>query len=285
MALTVSLLVYMITRQGAERGGQTDRIISSPSGSTFRDPLILHSIVMEIVWHGHSFFRVRAREATIVIDPHARHRGARITADIGLISHDHPGHNAREVIGGTPRILSGPGEYDVTNVAIVGVQTAHDVEQGRRRGRNTVWLVTAEEMRVCHLGDLGHQLSSSDLDAIGAVDILMTPVGGHNALDGRGAAEVVRALEPRVVIPMHFAEANGDLFLGPVEPFLREQGVIGATRQARVNVTRSSLPPAGETQVVVLEPRKPEAGPITPERDRPAGAASVRPLGASRSRQ
>ncbi len=233
------------------------RITSSPLDLTFRDRAILHSIVMEIVWHGHSFFRMRAREATIVIDPHARHRGARIAADIGLITHEHPGHNAREVIGGTPRILSGPGEYDVSSIAIVGVQTAHDAEQGRRRGRNTVWLVTAEEMRVCHLGDLGHQLSSGDLDAIGAVDILMTPVGGHNSLDGRGAAEVVRALEPRIVIPMHFAEADGDLFLGPVDPFLREQGAIGATRQARLNITRSSLPPAGETQVVLLELRKP----------------------------
>lgn len=209
---------------------------------------------MEIVWHGHSFFRIRAREATIVFDPHDGSKAGRVQADLALISHDHPGHNYLEAVTGTSRVLTRPGEYEIRGVSIVGVQAAHDAEGGRKRGRNIAWMVHVEDISVCHLGDLGHPLTPDQAQAIGTIDILLVPVGGHNTINASQAAEIVTTLEPRVVIPMHFAQPGYESALATVDGFLREQGARGLEPQPRYAVSsRSALPP--ETQVLLLEPR------------------------------
>ncbi|TAK22904.1 MAG: lactamase [Chloroflexota bacterium] len=209
---------------------------------------------MEIVWHGHSFFRIRAREATIVFDPNGRSKAGRVQADLALVSHDHPGHNNVEAITGASRVLTRPGEYEIRGVSIVGVQAAHDADGGRKRGRNIAWIVHAEDISVCHLGDLGHPITSDQAQAIGAIDILLVPVGGHNTINAAQAAEIVTTLEPRVVIPMHFAQPGSDSALATVDGFLREQGARGIEPQPRYAVSsRAALPP--ETQVFLLEPR------------------------------
>jgi L-ascorbate metabolism protein UlaG (beta-lactamase superfamily) len=206
---------------------------------------------MEITWLGHSFFRLRAREAIVAIDPVARKGAAKVAADIVLVSHPHEGHNGRDAVAGSPRFVTGPGEYEIKGVSIVGVQTAHDGEGGRRRGSNTAWIVQLEDVNVCHLGDIGHTLTEQQREAIGEVDVLLVPVGGHNTINAVQATEVVTSLEPKIVIPMHYGTGDGDdSALAPVDHFLREQGVSTAEPQARLQVTRSALPE--ETTVVVL---------------------------------
>jgi L-ascorbate metabolism protein UlaG (beta-lactamase superfamily) len=206
---------------------------------------------MEINWLGRSFFRLRAREATVAIDPLARKGAAKVAADIVLVSHEHDGHNGRDALTGTPRYVTRPGEYEIKGVSIVGVQTAHDNEGGRRRGANTAWIVQLEDLHVCHLGDIGHTLTEQQREAIGEVDILLVPVGGHNTINSVQATEVVTSLEPKIVIPMHYGTGDGDeSALAPVDAFLREQGVSSAEPQQRLQVTKASLP--DETTVVVL---------------------------------
>jgi L-ascorbate metabolism protein UlaG (beta-lactamase superfamily) len=206
---------------------------------------------MEIHWLGHSFFRLRGREATVAIDPIFKKSAAKVAADIVLVSHEHDGHNGREAVSGTPRYVTRPGEYEIKGVSIVGVQTAHDNESGRRRGANTAWIVQLEDLRVCHLGDIGHTLTEQQREAIGDVDILLVPVGGHNTINAVQATELVTSLEPKIVIPMHYGTGDEEeSALAPVDHFLREQGVRSAEAQPRLQVTKASLPE--ETTVVVL---------------------------------
>lgn len=208
---------------------------------------------MEITWLGHSFFRLRAREATVAIDPIARKGAAKLSADIVLLSHNHPGHNGVDALTGSPREVNRPGEYEIKGVSIVGVQTAHDNEGGRRRGGNTAWIVQLEDLHVCHLGDIGHTLTEQQREAIGEVDVLLVPVGGHNTINAVQANEVVTSLEPKIVIPMHYGTGVGDgdeSALAPVDHFLREQGLRAAEPQVRLQVTKPTLPE--ETTVIVL---------------------------------
>jgi len=212
---------------------------------------------MEITWLGHACFRVRGRDATILIDPYGREHGnlGRPTADIVLVSHPHPGHGFVEGVAGTPRTLSEPGEYEIKSVPIVGVQTAHDNEGGRRRGRNVAWSFQLEEVSVCHLGDIGATLTTEQAEELGSVDVLLVPVGGHNTVNAAQAAEIITQLEPRIVIPMHYAVGGqSETPLEGVDAFLRQQGAASAEPQARLTVTRPSLP--DETQVVLLEERR-----------------------------
>jgi len=212
---------------------------------------------MEITWLGHACFRVRGREATILIDPYGREHGnvGKPTADIVLVSHEHPGHSYVEAVAGAKKTLSEPGEYEIRSVPIVGVQTAHDGEGGRRRGRNIAWAFHLEEISVCHLGDIGATLTSSQAEELGSVDILLVPVGGHNTVNAAQAAEIVTQLEPKIVIPMHYAVGGrSETPLEPVDAFLRQQGAAGAAAQPRLTITRPGLP--DETQVVLLEERR-----------------------------
>jgi len=211
---------------------------------------------VEVTWLGHACFRLRGRETTVITDPPRPALGyslSRLAADVVTLSHDHPGHNYGDICGEGCRVISGPGDYEVAGVFITGVQTYHDADQGKARGKNVIYAISLEEVTICHVGDLGHALTSQTIEAIGNVDVLLAPVGGHSTIGAAQAAELVAALQPKIVIPMHYrTSAEHTAALDPVERFLKEMGRAEGTAQPRLSVTKSSLP--GETQVVVLEP-------------------------------
>ncbi len=211
---------------------------------------------MEISWLGHSCFRIKGREAIIVTDPYDQSIGyslGKLKANIVTSSHPHPGHGFVAGVSGDPRVVRGPGEYEIAGVFITGIRTFHDNEKGKRRGKNTVYLIEMEEMTLCHLGDLGHILSSEQVEEISNVDVLMVPVGGLSTIDAATAAEMVRLLQPKIVIPMHFKTDAVGFKLQPVGDFLKEMGLKESSPEPRLAVTRASLPP--ETRVVVLDYR------------------------------
>ncbi len=206
---------------------------------------------MEITWLGHSCFRLKAKEATVVTDPFSKAIGltpTRVQADIVTISHDHPGHNNVATVGGGPKVLSGPGEYEVKNVFVTGIPAFHDTQQGKSVGKVTVYLIQAEDLIVCHLGDMGHVLTQAQLEAIGRVDLLLVPVGGGNSLNASQAVEVVGLLEPRAVIPMHYQTPGLTTALDPITRFAKEMG-------ARSDPQRNPVYPA--LRVEELEPGQP----------------------------
>jgi len=139
-------------------------------------------------------------------------------------------------------------------VSVIGVPTYHDEQRGARHGRNTVYLIEIDDVRVCHLGDLGHKLDDAEAEAVASPDVLLVPVGGRTAMNAAQAAEVVRQLEPRYVVPMHYAIPGLKLELDPIDRFLKEMGVTASEPQPKLAVQKSSVSEY-ETKVVVLEPR------------------------------
>src|SRR3954452_19001227 len=174
----------------------------------------------EFKWFGHNCFRIRAREATIITDPVARSTGyamAKQTADVVTISHDHDGHSNLNAIKPEYKVINEPGEYEMHDVFVTGIRTFHDDNKGKERGYNTVYLIEVEGIVICHLGDLGHALTEEQAEAMSNVDVLLVPAGGGDVINVSQAADVVGQLEPKVVIPMQFATAQGDKALGSLD--------------------------------------------------------------------
>ena len=210
---------------------------------------------MEITWSGYSCFRLKGKNTTVITDPYPPGLGYTLdkpAADIITISHQHPNHSYSAAIENNPRIVHRPGEYEIGGVLIIGISTFHDAEKGARSGKNTVFVIGIDEMTICHLGDLGHPLSSNQVEELGNVDILLIPVGGVSTINASQAAGVVRAIEPRIVIPMHYRTPGLTRELDTVDKFLKEMAVTEAVPQTKLTVTRSGLP--ATAQVMLLNP-------------------------------
>lgn len=212
---------------------------------------------MEITYLGHSSFKIRGKSATIVTDPYdsakVGFKFPKLEANIVTLSHEHFDHNQSKLVGGDPKVISGPGEYEIVGVSIFGTHTYHDDKKGEERGVNTVYTIDMEGVNVCHLGDLGHKLTDDQLDQIGNIDVLLVPVGGMYTIDPSEASDVVSQIEPKIVIPMHFkAEGMPEDFasLETVDAFIKEIGVE-PIRDSKLVVTSDKIPE--EMQLVLLE--------------------------------
>ena len=195
-------------------------------------------------WHGQSFFDLQTSKGTrIVFDPHAIEAFGRPTgvkADLILLSHNHNDHTQVGVVENyqKAKIVTGLKpvgkkldwnivDQKFKDVRIRSVGVYHDTEQGLKRGKNTVFIVEADGMRIVHLGDLGHVLDDQQVKAIGEVDVLLIPVGGVYTLNGSEAKQVVEQLKPtKYIIPMHYATTGFDDVL-KVDEFLEDQDVWG----------------------------------------------------------
>jgi len=209
---------------------------------------------MEITWLGHSCFKLRDKQAMLITDPFSPDLGYSLgkqSADIVTLSHQHPGHSFAQGIDGNPKVVTGPGEYEISNTLIIGVPTFHDNEKGIKRGKNTVYLIEMNEVSICHLGDLGHVLADEQVEELGNVDVLLLPVGGVSTINAPVATEIVRQLEPKIVIPMHYKTPAINCNLEPVDRFLKEIGVHDINPQAKLSITKSNLPLS--MQVILLE--------------------------------
>lgn len=209
---------------------------------------------MEITWLGHSCFRIKGREATIITDPCDPASGysvGRLQADIVTISHSHTGHSYLGALAGDFKQIKGPGEYELKGVFITGLPSFHDSDHGGRLGKNTFFVLEIDGLTLCHLGDLGHLPSSDMKEKIGDIEVLFVPVGGVSTIDGSTAAEIVRQLAPKVVIPMHYKTPASTRDLEPLDKFLKESGIKEAVSRPRLSVTRSNLP--ASTEVAILD--------------------------------
>ena len=209
---------------------------------------------MEISWLGHSCFRLKGKQATVITDPYSPDLGYSLgqpAANIVTVSHQHPGHSYTEGVDGNPRAVKGPGEYEISGVLIIGIATFHDEDRGKTRGKNTIYLIEMDEISICHLGDLGHVLTNEQVEELGNVDVLLVPVGGGSTINAAPATEIVRQLEPKVVLPMHYKTEVLKRGLEPVSRFLKEIGAHDTIPQAKLSFTRSNLPLS--SQVFLLE--------------------------------
>jgi len=202
---------------------------------------------------------MRGREVTILTDPYEGtdwgYAPVTTTANVVTISNDHPHHAGMSGIEGKPRVLRGPGEYEIGGALIWGVRTVRKSdENGQRSPKNTAFVIQLEELTVCHLGDLSDApLNPEELSRIKDADVLLVPVGGNCTINATQAAAVVAQVEPKLIVPMHYAteETRGFLPLDDIDRFCKELGATEAAPRARLSVTPSSLP--SEPTVVLLE--------------------------------
>ncbi len=184
---------------------------------------------MKITWLGHSSFLIETEHARIVTDPYDETTGYKfpsVSADIVIVSHDHHDHNAVDRVHGSPRVITGLEPVEINGVEIVGVATFHDQNQGRHRGRNNAYIIRAEGLTLCHLGDLGHIPDADQIRAIGEVDVLMLPIGGTYTISPLEAVQTVGLLQPRLVIPMHYKAAVCTYDIAPLQEFSRHFGQV-----------------------------------------------------------
>lgn len=207
-------------------------------------------------WYGQSFFDLESSQGThIVFDPHAIEAYGRVTvnADLILVSHFHDDHTQVRVVQNYEKAKVLPGlkgngkrvDWNIVDekysfkkgedIRVRSVGTYHDTMQGMERGKNAVFIVEVDGLRIVHLGDLGHTLTKEQIEKIGPVDVLLIPVGGVYTINGNEAKRVMAQLKPRLyTVPMHFGTKVFDEVL-PVDEFLEEQKHVTDLRKKKSN--------------------------------------------------
>jgi len=212
---------------------------------------------MVINWYGQSCFKITSGELVLAIDPFSKEIGLtppRFKTDILLKTHDHRDHSNLESIPEGAFIIGEPGEYEIKGVPITGIESFHDDQNGKERGKNTIYKFEVEEIKLAHLGDFGEkEIRSETLDELGDIDILFIPVGGVYTIDAEGAEKIIRQIEPRIVIPMHYKIPGLTVKLAPVDEFLKEMGIKKLEPEEKLVIKKKDLPEAEQTKIVLLK--------------------------------
>ena len=208
---------------------------------------------MQIQWLGQSCFKIQSKnsgqETTILMDPYGDDAGPKppkAQADIITFSHN-PDSQAIKADG---FIINAPGEYETRGVFIYGVPIQNNTKDGKENA--TIFKINSEDLTIAHLNNLNQELNDEQLERLGNVDILLLPVGGHGALDAKKATEIVSAIEPRIVIPMHYQIPGLKSKLDSVEAFVKESG-LPSEKMDKLKIAKKDLP-AEETKIVILNP-------------------------------
>ena len=215
---------------------------------------------MKIKWYGHAAFLITSDQGVkIITDPYEPGAfGGQLTygqikdqADIVIISHDHADHNDTKSLPGSPEIVKGSGSKTVKEISIKGISTYHDPSKGSERGDNTIFTLSVDGMKICHLGDLGHILGDKELAEIGPVDLLLIPVGGYFTIDPKEATRVAEQIKPKVLIPMHFKTKKCGFPIAPVEDFLKGKSNLKRPKASEAAFEKKGLPQ--QMEILVLE--------------------------------
>lgn len=185
---------------------------------------------MKLTWLGHASFLLESDGGTrLLTDPYPQsiYPHPVPVCDFVTLSHEHYDHNHVEDIPGSPvvlrmdRGLPAPGENLVCgDMTLTALPSFHDEVQGSKRGRNAVCIFEGDGVKIAHLGDLGHDLTPALWEALQGLDALLLPVGGTYTVDGAQAAEIAKALQPRYIVPMHYALPGCPIDIAPVAAFL-----------------------------------------------------------------
>lgn len=230
-------------------------------------------LYMQIIWHGQSCFQIissqgKNNHVNIVIDPFSEEIGLRVPkleADMVLTTHNHSDHNNVKAVSGpstisgqAPFLISGPGEYEIKEVFIQGIPAFHDSSLGKERGANTIYTIESEELKLCHLGDLGQkELTPEQIDKIGEVDILMIPVGGVYTISAKEAVKIMSQIEPKIIIPMHYQIPKLNLPAGGkldgLDQFLKTMGIKKMDSLPKLSIKKKDILPE-EAKIIVLNP-------------------------------
>lgn len=216
--------------------------------------------MIDIWFHGQACFKVKGKSASLAFDPFSSDftglAPLKLDADIVCVSHEHEDHNFTQAVRGMDDkeafVIAGPGEYEISKVNIVGIDSFHDDKQGAERGKNTIYHVTVDEVNIVHLGDLGQKkLTQEQVEELSACDILMIPVGGVYTIGARDAPDILAQLEPKIIIPMHYKIEGLKFDLEPASKFLQAMGKEKIEPQPKLSISKDKLPE--EPEIVLLE--------------------------------
>ena len=227
--------------------------------------------MVDIWFYGQSCFKVKGKSASIVFDPYNEEFTGlpklKLEADIVCVTHDHKDHNNVEAVSGAseknepsgpgappdrrPFVISGPGEYEISGVNIVGIDSFHDDKDGSERGKNTIYHIEIDEVNIVHLGDLGHKkLTQEQAETLSTCDILLIPTGGVYTIGYKDAPDIIAQVEPKIVIPMHYKLPGLKFDLDPVDKFMAAMGKEKAQPQSKLSISKEKLPQ--EVEIVLL---------------------------------
>jgi L-ascorbate metabolism protein UlaG (beta-lactamase superfamily) len=218
---------------------------------------------MTIQWYGHSCFKILTKpegrgsgeDVVIFTDPFDKSIGLRPPqgkADIVTISHNHEDHNNPSALKGEPAVLDLPGEYSIKGVSITGIESDHDKSGGAEHGKNVIFAIESEGIRVCHLGNLGAPLDKKQLEEVNGVDILMVSVGEAPFMSAKDAKNWVDQIDPKIILPMHYKIPGLMLKIGDEKSFCKEVGTCPREKMAKLVLKRKDLEGA-EQKIVMME--------------------------------
>jgi len=224
---------------------------------------------MQIIWKGQSCFQIisstgKNNHVSIIVDPYDESIGLRVPkleADVLLVTHKHPDHNNIKAVSAVssaesknPFLIDGPGEYEIKEVFVQGIPSWHDDKEGKERGENTIYTIETEELKLCHLGDIGQkEITDEQLEQIGEVDILMIPIGGVGTISAKEAVNIMSQIEPKITIPMHYQIPKLNKKIDGVDKFLKAVGVKSVPPVSKLTIKKKDISEE-EAKIIVLEP-------------------------------
>ncbi len=211
---------------------------------------------VRVKWIGHAMFLIEDdRGIRVVTDPYDESIGYEmpdIEADVVIVSHGHYDHANVSAIKNNPVLVDKSGERTAAGISFRGIPTFHDERRGEERGVNLVFTWEMGGLRLSHLGDLGHLLSTEQVEALKETDILFVPVGGTYTIDAKKAATTVKAISPGIAIPMHYKTEKLRLPVSGANSFLSEFEVVNRVGQGFAYMSRENIPKM--TELIILEP-------------------------------
>lgn len=176
------------------------------------------------------------------------------TVDVITISHSHADHNYIAPHHMKATLFNQAGKYEFDDVEISGIKTFHDTNMGKERGENIIFGLKIDGIVICHLGDLGHILNKDVLQAIGKIDVLLTPVGGVFTIDANAATSVMQSLAPKICIPMHYKTDKLTFDLVSVDDFIKNKNNVKMVQASEVELDKDRFTETPE--IWVLTPAK-----------------------------
>lgn len=206
---------------------------------------------MELQYYGANCVRLTTKKAAIVIDDNLASLGAKAVTKPGDIALFTAAHGSPAVE--TKIIIDQPGEYEVSDVSIQGIAARGHMDEEKQKSA-TIYKLVMDDVRVAVVGHVYPELTSSQLEDLSTIDVLIIPVGGNGyTLDPVGALKLIKEIEPKLVIPTHFAD-KGLNYEVPAQTL--EEALKGMSMEPRETVAKLKVK-AGElgdvTQLVVLE--------------------------------
>ncbi|MCK5768313.1 MAG: MBL fold metallo-hydrolase [Candidatus Atribacteria bacterium] len=210
---------------------------------------------MKIKWFGHASFLIENEKGiTIVTDPFDETLGyklPRVKANIVTVSHEHFDHNYVRGIKGRPVVFKGSVKRESHKMEFRGISTYHDSVFGAQRGKNTVFKINADGLKLCHLGDLGHTLDADKLNEIGNVDVLFIPVGGFYTINSDQAKQIIKEIKPGIIIPMHYKTKAIKFSIDPIDIFIKGKKNVKILDTNEYFISKETLPTG--SQIIVFQ--------------------------------